>query len=156
MKKNKLFTIVFTCVCIGLILSGCDSLRFAPSEVQKQNAWLHNRTAMIAAQTAKAENVSQVLQALTHLGEKQSRAFTAYYGLPNEFPPAETPEEILTESNWQLAETALQSAAERPDPWQVADSMMELGIGICALFGGVLGTRAVRFLKKTPEANPKP
>jgi hypothetical protein len=129
------------------VLAGCDTLRFAPSEVQKQNAWLHNRTAVVAAQTAQSENVSQVLQALTKLGEKQSRAFTTYYGLPSEFPPAETAEEILVESNWQLAETALQTGAKRPDPWQVADSMLELGIGISALLGGVYGTRAVRFLK---------
>ena len=147
MKKNKFMTIVVACFCIGFMLIGCGSLRFAPSETQKQNAWLHNRTAIVAAQTAKAENVSQVLQTLTQLGEKQSRAFTAYYGLPEEFPPAETVEEILSESNVQLAEIALQSAADRPDPWQVADSMMELGIGVCALLGGVYGTRTVRFLK---------
>lgn len=150
-KKNKLTTmpviIVFACASMGLVLAGCDTLRFAPSEIQKQNAWLHNRTAIITAQTARAENVSQTLQALTRLGEKQSQAFTAYYGLPNEFPPAETAEEILAESNWQLAETALQTGADRPDPWQVADSMLELGIGVCALLGGVYGTRAVRFLK---------
>ena len=43
--------------------------------------------------------------------------------------------------------TALAQSAERPDPWQVADSALEVGIGVCALFGGVLGTRAVRFLR---------
>ena len=154
MKKTKKIQqvtmpmmIVFTCAFLVLALTGCDTLRFAPSEVQKQNAWLHNRTAIVAAQTAKSENVSQILQALTQLGEKQSRAFTAYYGLPNEFPPAETAAEILNESNWQLAETALQTGVDRPDPWHVADSMLELGIGVCALLGGVYGTRAVRFLK---------
>jgi hypothetical protein len=139
--------VIAACVCLGLVLAGCDTLRFAPNEVQKQTAWLHNRTATIAAQTAKAENVSEVLQALTQLSEKQSQSFTAYYGSPNEFPPAETAEDILAESNQQLAETALQAAADRPDPWQLADSMLELGIGISALLGGVYGTRAVRFLK---------
>jgi hypothetical protein len=150
-KKNEpgamLMIVVFSCTCVSLLLTGCSNLRFAPSEAQKQNAWLHNRTATIAAQTARAENVSQVLQALTQLGEKQSQSFTAYYGLPNEFPPAETAEDILVESNWQLTDTALQIGADRPDPWQVADSMLELGIGVCALLGGVYGTRAVRFLK---------
>ena len=150
-EKNRSVTmpviIVFACACTSLVLVGCNTLRFAPSEVQKQNAWLHSRTAIVAAQTAKAENVSQVLQALTQLGEKQSRALTAYYGVPSEFPAAETAEEILTESNWQLAETALQTGVDRPDPWHVADSMLELGIGVCALLGGVYGTRAVRFLK---------
>ena len=150
-EKNKSVTTSVIVVCafasLSLMLTGCNTLRFAPNEAQKQNAWLHNRTATITAETARAENVSQVLQALTQLGEKQSQALTAYYGLPNEFPPAETAEDVLSESNWQLAETALQSGAERPDPWQTADSMLELGIGVCALLGGVYGTRAVRFLK---------
>jgi len=149
-KKNQSaasFATVFVCACISVALAGCGALRFAPSEAQRQNAWLHNRTATIATQTAKAESVSQVLQALIQLNEKQSQALMAYYGLPNEFPPAETAEEILSESNWQLAETALQEGSDRADPWQVADAMLELGIGVSALLGGVYGTRAVRFLK---------
>jgi hypothetical protein len=136
---------IFVCMC--LLLAGCDSLRFAPTEAQKQNAWLHNRTAIVTAETARAEDTSPKLQALTQLGEVQSRAFSAYCGLPKEFPPAETAEDILAESNFQLASTALQESAGRPDAWQVADSMLEMGIGICALLGGVYGTRAVRFLK---------
>jgi hypothetical protein len=150
-KRNQPVTqrviVVIVCACASLVPAGCDTLRFAPNEVQKQNAWLHNRTATIAAQTAKAENVSEVLQALTQLSEKQSQSFPAHYGLPDEFPPAETAEDVLAESNQQLAETALQAAAHRPDPWQLADSMLKLGIGISALLGGVYGTRAVRFLK---------
>jgi len=141
-------TIVLISVCMCLLLAGCDSLRFAPSEAQKQNAWLHNRTAIVTAETARTEETSQALQALTQLGEVQSRAFSSYCGLPKEFPPAETAEDILAESNFQLAGTALQESAERPDPWQVADSIMEMGIGICALLGGVYGTRAVGFLRQ--------
>jgi hypothetical protein len=131
----------------ALLLAGCDSLRFAPSEQQKQNAWLHNRTAIVAAEDARAEDTSEKLQALTGLSELQSRAFTSYFGLPKEFPQARSAEEILAESNWQLANTAVQQSGDRPDAWQVADSAMELGIGICALLGGVYGTRAVGFLK---------
>jgi hypothetical protein len=139
-KSICLFTFV-------LLLAGCDSLRFAPSEQQKQNAWLHNRTAIAAAETARAENSSEKLQSLSGLSELQSRAFTFYFGLPKEFPKAVSAEEILAESNWQLANTAVQQSGDRPDAWQVADSAMELGIGICALLGGVYGTRAVGFLK---------
>jgi len=139
---------VFTCVSMALLFAGCDSLRFAPNEAQKQNAWLYNRTAIISAETARAEETSEKLQALTRLGEMQSRAFTSYCGLPKEFPQAETAEDLLIESNWQLAQTALKSGAQRPDAWEVADSAMELGIGICALLGGVYGTRAVRFLRE--------
>ncbi len=129
------------------LTAGCDTLRLAPSEQQKQNAWLHNRTAAVAAETAKAEQSSPELQALTQLSELQSRAFTSYCGLPKEYPPAETTAQILGESNWQLANAAVTEAAQRPDPWQVADSMLEFGIGISALLGGVFGTRAVRFLR---------
>jgi hypothetical protein len=146
-KATSLKTAVFIFVCMCLLLAGCDSLRFAPTEAQKQNAWLHNRTAIVTAETAKAEDTSPTLQALTQLGEVQSRAFSAYCGLPKEFPSAGTAEDILAESNLQLASTALQESADRPDPWQVADSMLEMGIGICALLGGVYGTRAVGFLK---------
>jgi len=130
-----------------LVVSGCDSLRLAPSEQQKQNAWLHERTATVAADTAQAEQSSHELQALTKLSEQQSRAFTSHYGLPKEFPQAETTNEILSQSNWQLAQTAQVQSAQRPDPWKVADSLLEVGIGISALLGGVYGTRAVRFLQ---------
>ena len=136
------------CILICLLSAGCDSLRFAPTEAQKQNAWLHNRTTTIAADTSKAENASEQLQALTQLSELQSRAFSSYFGLPKEFPQSETAEDVLAESNFQLARTALQQGAERPDAWEVADSMLELGIGICALLGGVYGTRAIGFLKQ--------
>jgi len=142
----KRILMILTLLCC--LSAGCDSLRFAPTEAQKQNAWLHNRTTTIAADTARLENASEKLQALTQLSEIQSRAFSSYYGLPKEFPQAETTEDVLIESNWQLARTALQQGAERPDAWEVADSMLELGIGICALLGGVYGTRAVGFLRK--------
>ncbi len=130
------------------LLCGCDSLRFAPGEAQKQNAWLHNRTATVAADTARDEAASEKLQALTKLSQLQSRAVTSHYGLPKEFPQADTAEEILRESSWQLARTALSESADRPDAWQVADNALDLAIGICALLGGVYGTRAVRFLQQ--------
>jgi len=154
MKKNQsrepLHTLKLAALvtCILAFTAGCDSLRFAPSQAAKQNAWLHNRTAIVAAETARAEDASQQLQALTQLSEIQSRAFGTYYGLPEEFPAAETAEDILAESNVQLAKAAMQAGAQRPDPWQVADAAMELGIGICALLGGVYGTRAVGFLRQ--------
>lgn len=134
-------------VVLSLLLAGCDSLRFAPSETQKQNAWLHNRTTAIAAETARSENCSAGLQQLTGLSQLQSRAFTSYFGLPKEFPPAETAEDVLTESNFALARAVLAESTERPDAFEIADSVLEIGIGLCALLGGVYGTRAVGFLR---------
>jgi hypothetical protein len=146
-ERNHSVPFLMVVVTLMTCGAGCDSLRLAPSEQQKQNAWLHNRTAAVAAQTAKAEQSSQELQALTQLSELQSRAFTSYCGLPQEYPPAETTEQILGKSSWQLANTAVTESTLRPDPWQVADSVLEFGIGISALLGGVVGTRAVRFLR---------
>ena len=148
MQKSTNYFCTYVLVACALICAGCESLRFAPSRAQKQNAWLHNRTAIITAETARSENTSEKLQALTKLSELQSRPFTAYFGLPKEFPQAETAEDILAQSNWQLARMALTESAERPDAWQLADSAFELAIGVCALLGGVYGTRAVRFLKE--------
>jgi len=139
-----LVTLILAC----LLLAGCESLRFAPTEGQKQNAWLHNRTAIMAAETARTESASEKLQALTGLSELQSRAFSSYFGLPKEFPRAETAEDILAQSNFQLARRALAESAERPDAFALADNMFELAIGISALLGGVYGTRAVRFLRQ--------
>jgi len=141
--------ILVTLIVPGFLLIGCDSLRFAPSEAQKQNAWLHNRTTAITAETARSEATSEKLQALTKLSELQSRAFISYHGLPSEFPQAESAGDLLSQSNFQLARTALAESVGRPDAWQLADSMFELAIGISALLGGVYGTRAVRFLKQT-------
>jgi len=146
MSKLSLVTVVTV-----LLLAGCESLRFAPGEVQKQNAWLHNRTAQMAADVARNEDSSGELQGLTKLCEVQSRAFAADYGLPAEFPAADSAEAILAESNQQLARSALAEAQERPDAWDVADGAMDLGIGIAALFGGVYGVRVVRFLTEARE-----
>ena len=131
----------------GLFAAGCDSLRLAPSEQQKENAWLHSRTTAAAAETARVENTSSQLQSLTQLAEQQSQAFTAYYGPPQEYPQAQTNEQILSQSNWNLAKTATTESAARPDPWSVADSLLEFGIGITALLGGVYGTRVAGFLQ---------
>jgi len=141
----------FYSVVFVLLLSGCESLRFAPNEGQKQNAWLHNRTALAAAQTAKVQPASQELQDLTELSELQSRAFTTYFGLPKELPAAETTDDILSESSRQLAKDAIADSAARPDPWQTADAAIELGIGICALLGGVYGAKAAKFLKDAKD-----
>ncbi len=132
---------------ILFLVTGCGTLRFAPSEVQKQNAWLHNRTLAITSQEAKAGGTSEKIQALAQLGELQSRAFVSYYGLPEEFPQVDTAEDILSEANANISATALKESSERPDGWQVADSAIDLGIGIFALLGGVYGTQAARFLK---------
>jgi len=143
--------IIFTVMLTGFLMAGCEGLRFAPSENQKQNAWLHSRTTTIASDTARDENVSEKLKALTRLSDIQSRALTGYYGMPSELPKAYTADDILDESNFILADVAISESVQRPDAWQLADSAMELGIALSALLGGIYGTRAVKFLKDARE-----
>lgn len=135
-------------IAVVLMINGCGEIRFAPTEEQKQNAWVHNRTAAIAAQTAKDEAASEKLKALTSLSEMQSRALVAYCGLPEELPEAETAEDVLSESNRQLATTAIEQSKQRPDAWSIADSGLELAIAIAGLFGGAYATRIIRFLQE--------
>ena len=140
----------FSFIVIGgsFLLTGCAGLRFGPTEIQKQNAWLHNRTAQLTADTARVENVSPSLKKLTVLGEMQSRVFTSDYGLPKQYPPAGGVEEILIDSNFQLARDSLWQAVERPDLWQLTDGVIDLGIGIMSLLGGVYGMKLADFLKQ--------
>jgi len=149
--RKTMVALAAVCVVGGstlLTAGGCGQIRFAPGEVQKQNAWVHNRTAAIAAQTAQSEQSSEKLQELTNLSEVQSRAFVAYCGLPQEFPKAENAEDVLAESSRALTRSAIAESSQRPDVWQVADSAIELGIGVAGLLGGVYGTSAVRFLRQ--------
>jgi hypothetical protein len=128
--------------------AGCEGIRFGVGEGQKGNAWVHNRTAAAAAQVAQDQGGSDELRDLTELSELQSRAFTAYFGLPKEYPAAGTVGDILAESNRRLAKEAIEESKARPDAWDVADAGMELGIGIFAILGGVYGTKAANFLKE--------
>ena len=50
-----------------------------------------------------------------------------------------------------MAQKALANSSQRPDGWQIADNFLEFSIGICALLGGVYGTRAVGFIKQVRE-----
>jgi len=127
--------------------AGCDALRLAPGESQKQNAYLHQRTTQAAELAAQQEQASSVLQGLTRAASRQSEAMLAYYGLPRELPEAETVEQLLGEESNQITQQARQEAVERPDPWSVADNLLELGIALAGVVGGVYGTRAVGALQ---------
>ena len=133
-------------IMVGFIVAGCDSLRFAPGEVQKQNAYLHHRTVQAAATKAQDEEVSSTLQGLTDQAARQSESIVAFYGLPHAIPASETVAEILSEDNGEVTRQARAAALERPDPWDVADNLLELGIALAGVVGGVYGMRAVGAL----------
>jgi hypothetical protein len=135
-------------MCIFML--GCETLRLAPTETQKKNAYLHQRTTKLAADTAQDENSSEQLQALTDLSYLQSQSYTSYFGLPKELPQADTVPDVLVQSNYDLAAASLEQSQQRPeitDLFSQADAMFDLAIGIAAVIGGVYGTKAVSFLK---------
>jgi len=142
----KRFIVISLFLCVFVV--GCDSLRFAPNETQKQNAWLHNRTTAMTAELAEDEVTSAELQSLANLSEIQSRAFVSYCGLPKEYPQAETAEDLLSDNSLAITQTAISDSSQRPDVWELTDAGLELAIAISALIGGVYGTKAVAFLKE--------
>ena len=129
-------------------LAGCGNIRFAPGEAQKQNAWLHNRTAQMASEAAAAEQTSEQLRQLTSLSSLQSKAFLSYYGLAEQIPQADSIDDILSQSSWTIANTALGQASLRPNSWDIADGVLDLGIVVASLFGGVYGIKFAAFLKQ--------
>jgi hypothetical protein len=135
----------------SVLLCGCDTLRFVPKEEQKQNAYLHWRVTELAAQEAVRENASATMQGLAGLSAQQSRTFVADYGMPSQLPAVDSAEEILNGSGAAIAQTAYQQSLKRPNIWQAADGVMELGIGLAGLLGGAYGIRATQFLKQARD-----
>lgn len=146
MKRVFLVSVV---MCIFTL--GCETLRLAPTEIQKKNAYLHQRTTKLAADTAKEQYASEQLKALTDLSYLQSKSYSSYFGLPKELPQADTASDVLVQSNYDLAHSSFEQSQQRPeidDIFSQADAVFDLAIGIAAVLGGVYGTKAVGFLKK--------
>ncbi len=126
---------------------GCQTLRLAPSEKIKQNAWLHLRTTQLASDMAKAQNASNELCGLAELSALQSQAFAVDAGMPEVMPTAFTAQEILTEGSFELAKDAVNDAGRRIDPWAAADGLFEFAIAVAALFGGAGAVKIASSLK---------
>ncbi|MCE5187311.1 MAG: hypothetical protein LLF76_14425 [Planctomycetaceae bacterium] len=146
MKKREVVVgLVVSLVMVSL--SGCG-LRYAATQAQKQNAFLHAQVCGMAAQTAAEENASARLCALTALSARQSEAFVLDYGVPEELEHGQAELDRAThEEMTVVAETAMADAARQPDAWALADGALELAIALAGLLGGVYGARAAAFLK---------
>ena len=145
-EKTKVFFVVLILGLLLITFSGCGQLRLAPDEKQKQNAYLHQKTLAAAANQARQEEASTQLKSLTDRAERQGEIFLAHYGMPESLPATGTMADLLSENNSLITESAYNSAILRPDTWQVADNVLELGIGLAGLLGGVWGTKAAALL----------
>jgi len=133
---------LFGCLA-GLIIlllislcGGCTEvgLRFAPSQAIKANAELTNQLArkINTEGTDPGSSASNEVVAGT-------TASLAYTGRPNEAP---NPDSFTT-----VNDQALTDATDRPDVAGTMDSMLELGLGVAALFGGAGGIKLAQNLK---------
>jgi len=147
MRKQREVLVVMVITAVVGASGGCGSLRFAPGEAQKQNAYLHHKTVQAAAIEARQEAVSPALRELTGTAASQSEAIMAYYGLPQEIPQAQSVEDILSDENEAVTRQARQAALQRPDPWDVADNLMEFGLALAGVVGGVYGSRVAATIR---------
>ena len=138
MKPQIKFCLLSSVFCL-LLFSGCDDgLRLAPSRYQKETAEMtYDLAVKIDSEGAAAGSPA------TGKLVEGARANLVYTGRP-----ASPPDPALFDST---VGRAVVDAAARPDPWAAADSLLELGIGVSALLGGVYGARAVKYLKEARE-----
>ncbi|MCK5563809.1 MAG: hypothetical protein KAJ07_01065 [Planctomycetes bacterium] len=132
-------------MAVMVMASGCEVMRFGASEMQKENAWLHNATASAVVRTAKDEGGSEKLVKLSSLGELQSRAFVFDYGLPKQMP-AVSDASLLSQASFDVAGNAINDSQRKVDVWATADGVMEVGIALAGLLGGAYGIKAAAFL----------
>lgn len=134
MKKIILLTVLLLAVLA--VSAGCqNAVRFAPSEQQKQLAWLTNDLAKSIDATgtdARSPAAKKLVQGTT--------AAALYYGPPK--APAD-PDNFET-----IATAATAQSMERPDPWEVADNFLLLAGGIATVLGGVGGTKVASHIVK--------
>lgn len=117
-----------------LLVAGCaEQLRFAPSEPIKQNAELTHQIAV------KVDNEGTEAQSpATKKLVSGTQASLSYIGRPLVAPDYADFETVNTQAQID--------AQERPDVGKTVDSALELGIGVCALLGGVAGLKGVQVL----------
>jgi hypothetical protein len=144
-----------------MLLSGCEGFRYAATEAQKENAWLHTQVCAEAADAAEKENASPDLCELTAQAHEQSTAFVADYGVPDTFAtgyPHGQADPSAALGTWldraTLQTVTAQAKADslrKPDAWALADSAMELGIALAGLLGGAYGIRIAGAIKTARE-----
>ena len=134
MKSSTLVyaALIVTLMLYFLLFSGCEMLRKAPTEAQKQTAQLGvNATEQIRYGGAEPQSAVSVI------AHESAKANQIYFGPPKE-PPA-PPDTVIPQ--------AQADAAERPDPWDVADGFLGLGASVALVFGGAAGTKAAALFK---------
>jgi hypothetical protein len=133
-------TILAAMIAISIFSGGCSTLRFAPSEAQKQIAFDTFSVAQ-AVNTTGAQAGTPATQKLVS-GTAAAVAYTGYPVSPT-----------ITDYQATL-QAATSDAAKRPtidDAAKTFDGWLSLGIGIAGLFGGGAGLKIAAALKTAKD-----
>lgn len=122
-----------------------SGVRLAPDSSQKMNAYLLNKTTNAAADLACENDADEKLCRLTTLAAMQSEAVVEYYGKPEEVADV-TVDQLLGEQVYSISQTAYKNANTSNKPAVAVNDFLDLAIGLCGLFGGAFGIKAVAFL----------
>jgi uncharacterized membrane protein len=140
MKRFKI-ALVITWVFLAAIfctpLTGCDSLRLAPTEAQKQITY----DTYLAAQTVNAQGTEPRSEAAAKLVTGTSAMLT-YMGLPQD--------PVITDYK-STSDQAQKDAAQRPtvdDIAKAADGWLEFAIGVAGLFSGGAAIKTASWLQQ--------
>lgn len=139
MKQLTIILLPVLCLC------GCAGFRYAATEAQKENAWLHTQVCAAAAETAVQEDASTELCGLTAMAREQSGAFVDDYGFPTDTRHGQA--ELDRATLEAVLSQAKADSVRKPDVFAVADGVLELGIALAGLVGGAYGVRAAGYLK---------
>ncbi len=127
-------------IVVACLSFGCDNLRMAPTEPQKQIAY----QAVVTARAVESAGTDAYSPAATQLVDATAVSL-AYTGVPA------TP--TITDYPTTLAE-ADHDAARRPtadEIWSEADGWIDFGIALAGIFGGGAGIAATQFLVKARQ-----
>lgn len=129
--------VILKCMILFLVvmtLSGCGLVRLAPSQTQKQNAWLLHKTTTAIHQQAQQEQANEQLSALALLAQNQSQAVVADYGMPDPVPPGDI-DSLLNGQACNIADEAMSQSefAANGSAW------LDVLVVIISLISGAAG-----------------
>lgn len=147
---------LFLALCFLIGVTGCQAIRPAPTEAQKQNAWLLKNEARQASNLAIQEGTSANLQALASATADDSENVTMYFGAPKNPLPAATVGDITSDAAEANREQTKTDAAHKVGPAEIAAAADEgltrleavlLALGIGGTGSGLWITRLRNALK---------
>jgi len=133
MKRSTLVYTVFIAALtvIFMAFNGCQQLRKAPTEAQKQTA----RMGVDATEQIRITGTSPG-SAVSVIANESAKATQTYFGPPAE--PLAEPEAVIPQAQID--------AAERPDPWQTVDTALAFGLAVAGVFGGAGGVKVAKAI----------